>query len=153
MDDKYINAFLNSAADTFSMFGIEDLQQGEIHTKDNLHSSYDITVVTGFSEQLKGNISYNMSEDTAKGIASVMMMGMEINELNDMSKSAISELANMISGGAATRIAEYGLKIDITPPSVIHGRKMRVIISQVETIAVELITSIGKIEFNIGLEV
>ena len=43
-----------------------------------------------------------MDKPVALQIASAMMMGMTITELDEMSKSAIAESANMILGNAAT---------------------------------------------------
>ena len=54
-------------------------------------------------------------------VASGMMMGMPVPELDDMAMSAISELGNMIMGNAATILSTKGIGIDITPPTVCRG--------------------------------
>ncbi|MNW70419.1 CheC-like family protein [compost metagenome] len=38
-----------------------------------------------------------------------------------MSKSAISELGNMISGNASTILSNQGVVVDITPPQVMQS--------------------------------
>ena len=57
-----------------------------------------------------------MSEADACYVASLMMMGMPVAALDDMSQSAVSELTNIISGNVATLFFSKGMKIDISPP-------------------------------------
>jgi len=54
------------------------------------------------------------------------MMGMEYNTLDELSLSAIGELGNMTSGSIAMNLEKLGYKIDITPPTVITGRDMKI---------------------------
>jgi chemotaxis protein CheX len=49
------------------------------------------------------------------------MGGFELNALDEMSQSAIAELANMISGNACIQLSNNGMQIDITPPKVQVG--------------------------------
>ena len=62
-----------------------------------------------------------LSYNKALEIASNMMMGMPVTELDEMSTSAISELGNMIMGNAATILSTKGIGIDITPPTLCRG--------------------------------
>jgi len=47
-----------------------------------------------------------------------MMGGYAITEIDEMGKSAISELGNMISGNASTMLYNQGVHVDITPPRI-----------------------------------
>ncbi|AQS07040.1 hypothetical protein [Clostridium beijerinckii] len=58
-----------------------------------------------------------------------------------------------IKGNAAIMLSNNGYLTDITPPSTVFGKDMYFIISTVETITIEIDSSIGRIEVNIGLEV
>lgn len=153
IEDKYIDPFLTALVDILGSFNITDIKKGAIRKKENMHVEMDITSVVGLTGSIKGNVAYSLSQDTAKGIVSAMMMGMEINELDDLSRSAIGEMANMVTGTASSLLAKGESPVDITPPSIIFGEDMYFIISPVETIAVEMETSCGKIEINIGIEV
>mgnify|MGYP003209782019 CR=1 FL=1 len=62
-----------------------------------------------------------MKTTKACEIASKMMMGMPVPELDEMAMSAISELGNMIMGNAATILSTKGIGIDITPPTLCRG--------------------------------
>jgi len=52
-----------------------------------------------------------------------MMGGFQIDQLDEMSQSAISELGNMISGNATTLLYNQGVKVDITPPRLVLARQ------------------------------
>ena len=53
-------------------------------------------------------------------IAGKMMM-MPVQQLDEISTSAICELGNMIMGNASTVFSVEGIGIDITPPTMCKG--------------------------------
>ena len=77
--------------------------------------------VVGITGEMKGQVMMAFPYENALKVASKMMMGMPVTELDSMSTSAISELGNMIMGNAATIFSTKGIVIDITPPTVCQG--------------------------------
>lgn len=152
MDVNLINPFINGVVQTLPMLGIQQVQRGKLSVKSDLTASQDVAVLVGFTRGLKGNIIYGMSEQVARNIASVMMMGMPVDEFNEMAQSAISEMANMVAANAAIALEGTGQIVDITPPTLIVGHDITARISSVKTIAVEIESEAGIIEVNIGLE-
>ena len=63
------------------------------------------------------------------------------------------EFANMVTGNASALLENSGLKVDITPPSIVFGQDVYFIISSVQTLSIDMETPLGKIEVNIGLEI
>ena len=59
----------------------------------------------------------------------------------------------MVTGTASTLLANFGLRVDITPPSIVFGKDVYFIVSSVDTLKIEMESSLGKIEVNIGLEI
>lgn len=153
MDVKYILPFLESVKSVLEQFGVENVKRGQLAKNDIMHVNQDITAVVGVVGQIRGNIAYSMSEDTARRIVSAMMMGMPVEQLDEMGRSAIGEFANMVTGNASILFSNTGLEVDVTPPSIIFGRDMYFIISTVQTIKIDMETSLGKIEVNVGLEI
>ena len=121
MNVEYINPFTQATFDVLTMFGTFDPKLGKPFVKDDALISVGVVVVVGIIGEVKGQVAYSFSEETAKMIASTMMMGMPVSELDEMSTSAISELGNMIMGNAATLLSTKGIGIDITPPTLSHG--------------------------------
>ncbi|KNY29714.1 chemotaxis protein CheX [Pseudobacteroides cellulosolvens] len=152
MDIKYINPFLQALVKVLGEFGISDVTKSGLKKKEKMHVDMDITSVIGLIGGARGNIAYSFSEETAKKIASAMMMGEPVETMDALSRSAISELTNMVTGTACGILSENGLTIDLTPPSLIFGKDIYFIISSVETICLEMNTGCGKVEINIGLE-
>lgn len=153
MDIKYINPFLEALKGVFESFGMGDMQRGAVQKKDIMQVDMDITSIIGLVGDVRGNIAYSLSQETGKKIASAMMMGMPVEEFDMIARSAIGELANMITGRAAGILSETGIVTDLTPPSIVFGEDILFIISSVQTIAVDMNTQFGRIQINIGLEV
>jgi len=93
-----------------------------------------------------------MSIDTAKEIASRMMGGWPIETFDEIVKSAIGEMANMIMGNTSTLFSEKKIKVDITPPSILVGRDMTMSTSNMVTICVPLMLDNGyKIDMDVAI--
>jgi len=121
MDANIVNAFLESCLSTFKMAANMDLQIGKPYVRTYNFEENSILVLVGVTGQMGGSSILAFPEDKAKATASAMMMGMPVNELDDMAISAISEMGNMTMGTAATNLAGKGILIDITPPIVQKG--------------------------------
>ena len=80
-----------------------------------------MVILIGVTGEMRGQVVLSIDEKKACEIASRMMMGMPVPELDDMAISAISELGNMIMGNAATILSTKGIGIDITPPTLCRG--------------------------------
>ncbi|HZJ57467.1 MAG TPA: chemotaxis protein CheX [Clostridia bacterium] len=152
MDIKYILPFLEALKGILEQFGATDIKRGNMTKNDLMHVDTDITAVVGMVGRVRGNIAYSMATDTAKRIVSAMMMGMPVEELNEMGRSALGEFSNMVTGNASTLLSGSGIQVDITPPSIIFGRDVYFIISSVETLKIDMESSLGRVEVNIGLE-
>ena len=114
-------------------------------------TSMGVTVLVGFTKQIHGNVAYNMTEDTAKFIASTMMMGMPVESFDEMAQSAISEMSNMLTANAATSLAGMGYDVDISTPSLTTGADFQIRISSESFLFVEMDIGGHIIELNIAI--
>ncbi len=152
MDIKYINSFISGFLNVTSMLGISGLQRTGLGKKAKLRTDNDINIIIGLVGDIRGNVVLAMQEATACKIASAMMGGMPVEKFDTMPRSAISELTNMMAGNSASQLEGQGVKVNITPPTLIHGQKMISLISQVETIMVEFNGNEGPVQINIAIE-
>lgn len=152
MDAKYLNAFLESLQRVLTSFGAVSIKKTNVQIKENMSVDMDITSVVGLIGKIRGNVAYSFSLDTAKRIVS-SMMGASIAEMDAMGRSAIAELTNMITASASIMLSGKEMAMDITPPSIIFGKEMLFIISAVPAITIDIETSFGNIQVNIGLEI
>lgn len=152
MDAKFVNPFIDAFMTVMPQIGFQDITRKKVSVKDKSAQSLGVTVLVGFTKQIRGNVAYNMSEETAKYIASTMMMGMPVEEFNDMAQSAIAELSNMLTANAATNLATLGYDVDISTPSLSVGHDFVVKISSEQYLAIDMDLSGHQIEINISLQ-
>ena len=119
MDASYVNAFVQGAQRVFATVCNETPSLGKVFVKAQPYSASPVTVSVGVFGAFEGEVVYNMEKEAGCFIASQMMMGMPVDNLeDDMPKSAISELANIISGNVATIFSGKEIVVDIKPPQL-----------------------------------
>ena len=118
---EQINPFLISAKQVMQQVCMVDIKFGKIEKTDFKLDGNPMLVMLGITGELCGQACFVMDIEIAKKIASRMMMGMPVAEFDDMARSAISELGNMVMGNAATILSNNNVMIDITPPTIITG--------------------------------
>ncbi len=85
----------------------------------NAFTTAEITAVIGVSGELEGSVLYGFGHGTSLALAG-RMMGETVTEHNEVSLSAVGELANMITGNAATQLSGAGYACAISPPIMIE---------------------------------
>jgi chemotaxis protein CheX len=75
---------------------------------------------------------------------------MEVQELDEMALSAVSELGNMITGGATALVSLHGLDVDISPPSIIRGTNVE-ISTRSSARVVPINTTVGYFEMTVAV--
>lgn len=121
MKAEYINPFLESAKIVIEQVVQIRPSTGQLKLKDVKFVENYIWIQIGMNGQMNGDIVFGLSEQVALKMVSAMMGGFTVSEIDEMSKSAISELGNMISGNASTILYNQGVRVDITPPKVLHS--------------------------------
>lgn len=150
MDVKYINPFIKSFDTVMPQLGFE-VKKGGVSLKDTIVGS-GITITLGLIGDIKGNIIYIISEEDGKKIASKMMMGMPVDELNEMAQSAISELTNMLTANASTNYSEEGIIVDISTPVLMTGESINVKVNSKSILDLDMIVDEMTIKLNVALE-
>lgn len=122
MDVKVISPFLEAIAAVMPQLGFQTVERGRLSLgQGNKIDNLGVMVVVGLTHEIRGNIAYNMTVESAKTIASKMMMGMPVETFDPLAESAIAELGNMLTANAAMIFEKQGSQIDISPPTVITG--------------------------------
>lgn len=152
MDAKLVNPFIDSIVSVMPMLGLPVPKRADMGVKEKTATSLGVTVLVGFTKQIRGNVAYNMTEDTAKYIASAMMMGMPVGAFDEMAQSAISEMSNMLTANAATSLAGMGYDVDISTPSLTVGADFQLRISSNSFLFVKMDLDGHIIELNIAVE-
>lgn len=138
MNVEYINPFIEASRTVIKTIANINISLGKVYLKTSSYSSETMVVFVGLMGQLRGQVIFSMNKSVAFQIASAMMMGMPVKELDEMSKSAIAEAANMILGNAATILYGKGMKIEITPPSLMMGDNIEISTPKMKTLCMPI---------------
>lgn len=152
MNVNLINPFIIALGEVLPQLGFQSIIRGNLAVKEEMVDSRGVTVLIGMTNQIKGNVAYNMTEQTAKKLASTMMMGMPVAEMDSMAQSAISELVNMVTANATMNFEKQGLIVDISPPSLVMGNDFKAKLSHGKFLSLELLVDSETLELNVKLE-
>ncbi|WP_110953659.1 chemotaxis protein CheX [Anaerosinus massiliensis] len=152
MDAKLVNPFIDAMTTVMPQMGFQNIVRGKVAVKDKAADSLGVTVLVGITKEIRGNVAYNMSDETARFIASTMMCGMPVASFDEMAQSAISELSNMLTANAATNLTTLGIEADISTPSLTIGDGFTVKISDGQYLVIEMVVDGHAVEINIALK-
>lgn len=108
----------------------------------------DINIILEINGQLRGQIIYIMSDSFALEIAS-HMMDLQITEIDDLTLSALSEVGNIITGNASTKLSEMGYYCETTIPKVIIGKEKALKLYNNNALMISAFTTFGNISIAI----
>lgn len=151
MKAEFANMFIEAARMTFEKELRVKLTRHSITKKETPAPSLPVSIVIGITGAVRGITVYSMDEDIAMAISKAMLPGHLPAELKKLMNSAVSELANIITGQATIAMAGDNLGIDITPPAVMNGKGTWDFPSM-ETICLKFLSEVGSIEINIGID-
>lgn len=151
---EYINPFVESAYSVIQeVLGVE-VQRGDLYLKSTSMPVLGVAAIVGLAGDVEGRVLFDMSRETAIQIANGMLSSMDmepIDSLNDMGRATITELANMITGQAVTKLHDLGFTFDLTPPAIFTGDNMEVSDPGVEALIVPMDVPQGRVEVNVAI--
>ena len=150
MKVEYINPFVEGTCSVLAELLSSPIARGKLSLITTPINTQGVAVLIGITGDVEGRVVYDMSEQTAIKIAAVMN-GEELATFNDLAKSTISELANMITGRAITALNNKGYNFDITPPALFSGENMQISNLMLETLVIPLQTSCGNVIVNVAM--
>ena len=114
MTEKLYNAFVDATHNVLNlMLNIADISE---HPTDDFKCDEEVDISIGIVGDLTGEVIYRFPVSTSINIVN-LMSGMEVKEVDVFVTSAISEIANIISGNVLTAISsDSDMKCDILPP-------------------------------------
>lgn len=151
---EYINPFVESAHNVLAEVLQVQVKRGELYLKSTAAPVLGVAAIIGLAGDVEGRVLLDMSRATAIEVASGMLKSMDmepITELNEMGRATITELANMITGQAVTKLHNLGFKFDLTPPALVTGDNMEISNQNVEALIVPMEMPQGKMEINVAI--
>lgn len=118
---SHINVFLMATSKILQDMCGYNTKIGKPSVKNCELEDNTIAIMIGITGEMTGQVMLIFEDCVACDIAGKMMM-MPVEQLDEVSISAICELANMIMGNASTVFSVEGIGIDITPPTMCKGK-------------------------------
>lgn len=153
MKVEFINPFIKATTGVLKTLTNIDFVTGKPYIKASPYTAKEVIIIVGITGEIRGQAVITLDMDFSKKMASMMMMGMPVDELDELSKSALSELGNMIMGNTATLLFNNGISVDITPPTLMVGEKLSISSGSMRTICVPLeAEGLGEIILDISVK-
>ena len=149
MDARFVNCTIAALLSVLPQLGFKNVVRGKVFAKEQFIDSLGVAVNV-VTSQPAGNIVFNMTEESAKRLSSVMLNGAAVEELDDLAQSTICEMVNMVSSNAANSLNKSGIEIQLASPALAQcNSKVRVCNSNY--IGIEMAVDELMIEIGIGL--
>lgn len=150
MKAEYANVFITGATRVFTHEVGVTLSRTSLTRKNAPVPNLPISIVIGITGGIRGQVVYSMDTTFAYAVTKAMIPNKLPSELKKLTNSAVSEIANMITGQASIALAGEDDLIHLTPPAVFAGSDMTVDFLSIPTICLSFISEIGSMEINIA---
>ncbi len=152
---EYLNPFVESA---YSLF--QEVLRVQVRRKHSYMQTYllpqlGVAAFIDLSGDIAGRVLLDMSEETAILVASTMLQNLDMEAivlLDQLGRASITELANMITGQAITKLHDFGFSFELTPPKMFINRETTINPLNVPTLIVPMELPMGRIEINLAIE-
>ena len=152
MDAKLVNPIIDAFMEVMPQMGFPMPRRQRIYLQDRNVISNGVALTVGFTRQMSGKVVYNMTVETARYIASTMMLGVPVEKFNDMAQSALREMSNMLTARAATNFSKLGVDVDITTPELVIEEDYSIRISDSHYLTVDMEIGDHKLEISLAVD-
>lgn len=149
MKQSILNVFSSSIEEVLISLCNCDLTIDHPHTVNVAETIDDINIVLQISGDIKGEIIYSMSDTFLLEIAS-HMMELSVTNIDSLTLSASSEIGNIITGKAVTKLSGLGFNCEFSVPKVLIGKNIPIKLSNNLPTLISAFTSFGTISLLIA---
>lgn len=151
MNVNYLNPFIEASQNVIKdITGLSSNLQ-KVYLRGNSFSGNEVVIIIGITGALIGHVILTLDTITMDALVKEMYAGNADNLDEELKRSAMAELSNMIVGHASSLFYKKGLKMFITTPTLLTGRE--VVISNkypIICIPLEIQGEKGNLEINIS---
>lgn len=148
----YINPFVEASFEIMSEILNTPISRGQLQLKKLGEGMQGVTVIIGVTGSVSGRIVFDMTEQTAIALAT-KLNDESFTSINDLVRGTISEIGNMVTARAVTKLSKEDKSFNFSPPTLILGTHMTIFESDnIEALIIPIDTSYGIIEINIAFK-
>ena len=150
MNVKFLNPFVDAASEVLKAEVGASVTRGDLSLQKSALTANEITVLINLVGQVQGVVLYGMEIKTGLNLISSMMK-QEFNEFDNLAQSGVAEIANVITGQASIKLEAAGFRSNISPPTLITGKGIKISTLDFARIVVPLETEMGEIMAHLAL--
>lgn len=152
MDAEKINTIYDALNSSLEEMLTTEAKRGDLNKSQESDLVGKTNVYIKIEGGLTGHIYLSLTKESALNIVK-QMAGMDVDEINDFAKSAISELANLMIGKASTAFLNQDIEIDNPPPEVrADASEGEVDLFGKTFISIPVGTDLGELELHVFLQ-
>ncbi len=151
MKVEYVKPFAQATYEVLKEILDVPITRGKLALRKSPVDISGVAVILGLTGDVQGRVIFDLSEDTAKKIAGVMNYE-EFTEFDQLARSTISELGNIIAGKAVSLLNDSGCNFSITPPVLLRGNGMETTDATVDTLVIPLESEFGLFNVNVAFK-
>ena len=149
MKAEFVNPFASAVLMVFQKeFGMNVMRDSLALQQGPLRGA-DVNTIIGVTGQLEGQVIYTFEEGVALRIASALL-GEAVEELDELAKSAVAELGNIVTGNAAIGLSENGYNCILTPPTLLTGKEL-IVTTFTPVLNIPFSTDFGSVTAHVAL--
>lgn len=119
-DAEIAKPFIQATKHVLTTMAMIEPAPGKPYVKKNNTAAGDVSAVVGLTGDKHGSISISFTKKCAVAIVK-NMLGDDVQDILQDAKDAVGEITNMISGQARAGLAQMGLAMQASTPTIIFG--------------------------------
>lgn len=126
MKVEHINPFIESTCEFFNTMLSAQVKRGSVGLAQSVGQPRHLLALIGISGSIRGMVAVSLPVETALKVVN-RLLGSEIKVIDDTVKDAMSEMVNIIAGGAKARISHGNGNIsNLSLPTIVNGSSFSV---------------------------
>ena len=117
--------FITATRKILTMMAGLEVTYGAPYVKKDDMALGDVSAIVGVTGDLRGSIAVSFSSGASQALVEGML-GDAIEDLAQDTQDAVGELVNIISGNARAELADIGISVQGSTPTVITGKDHRI---------------------------
>jgi chemotaxis protein CheX len=147
----FVKIFVDSTSLLFKELVGPSVDVPSISMKASPVAGREVMAIIGLAGEAQGRVIFDMDLFTAVQLAG-HMIGEPSPGLTPLVRSSIAELASMAIGRAISRINDGGVRLSMSPPTVITGANLVSYDQCFETLVAPITTPYGEVRVNITIQ-
>jgi chemotaxis protein CheX len=147
----FVRVFIDSTVSLFKELTGPTIDVPSISMKPSPVAGREVMTIIGLAGDAQGRVIFDMDMFTAVQLAG-HMLGEPSPGLTPLVRSSIAELASMAIGRAISEINDCGIKLRMSPPTVITGANLVSYDQCFETLVAPINTAYGEVRVNVTIQ-